>query len=96
MQRLSLIHICLEDELSGLCVPLLYGVLPERDVITRAVKLENRGHSPLERLKVQTVCLDFLYGDYDLISFYGRHAMERNYQRTAVSQDVYKRQGAGG
>lgn len=83
------LEIFMEDGASGLRVTLLYGVLPERDVITRAVRIENRGHSPLELLKVQTACLDFLYGDYDLISFYGRHAMERNYQRTAVAHGAF-------
>ena len=29
--------------------------------------------------------LDFLYGDYDLLTFYGRHAMERNLQRVPVA-----------
>ncbi len=78
------LEIFLEDSASRLAVTLLYGVLPKRDVITRAVRIENRGTESLEILKAQTACLDFLYGDYDLISFYGRHAMERNYQRTAV------------
>ena len=82
--RAETLEIYLEDRANGLRVTLFYGVLPKRDVITRAVKVENRGGADLELLKVQTACLDFLYGDYDLISFYGRHAMERNYQRTAV------------
>ena len=34
--------------------------------------------------KVQSACLDFVGGRYDVISFYGRHAMERNFQRSEV------------
>lgn len=79
------LEIDMEDAANGLFVTLLYGVLADKDVITRAVKIENRGDSELTLTKVQTACLDFLYGDYDLISFYGRHAMERNFQRTAVT-----------
>lgn len=90
------LEIFLEDEVNGLTVTLLYGVLPQRDVITRAVKLENKGQDRLELLKVQSACVDLLYGDYDLIRFYGRHAMERKFERTAVthsSQVIGSRRG---
>ena len=35
--------------------------------------------------KAQSACLDFLYGKYDLLTFYGRHAMERRMQREPVT-----------
>lgn len=79
------LELYLEDQAGGLAVTLLYGVFPGYDIITRAVKLENKGSDPLVLEKVHSACLDFTYGDYDLIQFYGRHAMERNWQRTAVS-----------
>lgn len=79
------LEICLEDQANGLWVTLLYGVFPGYDIITRAVRLENRGNAPMTLQKVHSACLDFLYGNYDLIQFYGRHAMERNWQRTALS-----------
>lgn len=79
------LEITLADTSCGLRVTLLYGVLPQLDIITRAVKIENCGDGMLKLIKAQTACLDFLYGEYDFIQFYGRHAMERNYQRTAVS-----------
>ena len=34
--------------------------------------------------KALSGCLDFVAGEYDLIGFHGRHAMERNFQRTAI------------
>lgn len=79
------LEVTLADTSCGLRVTLLYGVLPQLDIITRAVKIENCGDGMLKLIKAQTACLDFLYGEYDFIQFYGRHAMERNYQRTAVS-----------
>ena len=79
------LEIHLMDEADGLAVTLLYGVFPRYDIITRAVRLENRGKVPVVLQKAHSACLDFLYGDYDLIQFYGRHAMERNWQRTPVS-----------
>lgn len=79
------LEICLEDPVSKVQVILLYGVLPEYDVITRSVKVINSGTGFITLEKVQTVCLDFMAGDYDLIQFYGRHAMERNMQRTPIA-----------
>ncbi len=79
------LELCLKDQVSGLTVFLLYGVFPCYDIITRAVKVENSGNEPLVLKKVHSACLDFLYGDYHWILFYGRHAMERNWQRTEVA-----------
>lgn len=64
---------------------MFYGVLEDIDVITRSVKVTNIGKDQFFLEKLSSACLDFLYGQYDVISFYGRHAMERNVQRTAVS-----------
>ena len=90
------LEITLKDWVSGLSVTLIYGVLPGYDIITRAVKLENCGDTKLRLQKVHSACLDFLSGDYDLIQFYGRHAMERSLQRTAVghgAQVICSRRG---
>ena len=76
--------ITLVDELLKLKVELYYGVLPRLDIITRAVRIENYGTVPFTLEKAQSACLDFVTGDYDAITFYGRHAMERNMQRSHV------------
>lgn len=78
------LELQLRDERTGLEVFLLYGVLEDCDIITRSVKVTNEGSELLHLEKVSSVCLDFLHGQYDVISFYGRHAMERNVQRTRV------------
>lgn len=78
------LEIYLEDQVNGLTVTLLYGVFPHYDIITRAVKAENKGTQSVWLEKIHSACLDFQAGKYDLIQFYGRHAMERNVQRTAV------------
>ena len=90
------LEIHMKDPVTKLQVTLLYGVLPELDVITRSVKIVNEGTGKIYLEKVQSACLDFVAGEYDLISFYGRHAMERNYQRTQVahtSQSIGSRRG---
>ena len=78
------LKIHLTDQVSGLAVTLLYGVFPGYDIITRAVCVKNEGNGPAALKRVYSACLDFLHGEYDLIQFYGRHAMERNFQRTAL------------
>lgn len=90
------LKIHLKDEPGEIAVTLLYGVLPAYDIITRSVVVKNEGNAPVQLRKVQTACLDLLHGDYDLIQFYGRHAMERNVQRTRIghgSQVIGSRRG---
>ena len=49
--------------------------------------IKNAGEASVTIRKAQSACLDFLHGDYDLIKFYGRHAMERNMERMPVSHE---------
>lgn len=78
------LRIVLQDERLGIEVTLLYGVLEDCDVIARSVQIRNAGGSRVYLEKVSSACLDFLYGQYDIMTFYGRHAMERNVQRNSV------------
>lgn len=83
-EQADTLEIVLEDCVTKIQAVLLYSVLPENDIITRSVKLINRGSEEICIEKAASACLDFMYGDYDVLSFYGRHAMERNLQRTPV------------
>lgn len=79
------LEILLEDSVSRVQVRLLYGVLAEEDIITRSAEIINLGDNPVCVEKAASACLDFVGGEYDLVSFYGRHAMERNFQRTRIA-----------
>ena len=79
------LEIVLEDPATGVEAMLLYGVLPELDIITRSVYIRNQSSEKIYVNKVMSAELDFLYGDYDLLTFYGRHAMERNLQRVPAA-----------
>lgn len=84
------LEIMLKDTVSGVSAVLLYGVLPEHDIITRSVKIVNGGTDRIYLEKVQSACLDFVTGEYDLITFYGRHAMERNVERIGTAHGSHQ------
>ncbi|MDE6662691.1 MAG: alpha-galactosidase [Lachnospiraceae bacterium] len=79
------LEILLEDPVSKVQVKLLYGVLEKEDIITRSAVIINGGEERIIVEKAASACMDFVSGDYDFISFYGRHAMERNFQRTEIA-----------
>ena len=49
-----------------------------------ASEKEGRGDAVFIK-KAAAACLDFVHGEYDLMTFYGKHAMERVAERTRVS-----------
>ncbi|MDD3140487.1 MAG: alpha-galactosidase, partial [Lachnospiraceae bacterium] len=83
------LEILLEDSVNKVQVTLFYGVLEKQDIITRSVKVTNRGEEISIIEKVLSTCIDFLHGEHDLYSFYGRHAMERNVQRAKVVHGIH-------
>ena len=78
------LEIVLADENVGMEVHLLYGVLEEVDVITRSAVIRNIGTETVTIEKAAAACLDFVSGNYDVIRFYGKHALERNVERTVL------------
>lgn len=84
------LEILMEDPVTGVKVVLLYGVLPAQDIITRSVCVKNESSGKIYLNKIESASLDFLYGDYEILTFYGRHAMERNVQRVPVVHGTQK------
>ena len=84
------LEILMEDPVTEVKVVLLYGVLPAQDIITRSVSVKNESSGKIYLNKIESASLDFLYGDYELLTFYGRHAMERNVQRVPVVHGTQK------
>ena len=79
-------HLCvtLKDNNSALKLELHYYIYEDCDVITRSAKVINTEEDKIRLTKAQAACIDFLHGEFDVISFYGRHAMERNMQRLSL------------
>lgn len=78
------LEIYMEDCVSNLKVILLYGVVEQLDIITRSVIIENHGSENIIIEKAGSACLELLPGQYDLLSFCGRHTMERTVQRKRI------------
>ncbi len=88
-EKAETLELDMEDRVSHVQVRLLYGVLEEEDIITRSAIIVNGGKSEIIIEKAGSACLDMLYGTYDCISFYGRHAMERLFQKTEITHGNY-------
>lgn len=78
----------LRDGSSGIEVELLYGVLPELDIITRTARITNRGEGTVVLQKAASMNIDWQYGEYDWVTFHGRHVKERNFQRSALQHGI--------
>ena len=84
------LEVVLSDRVTGVRAKLLYGVLPEYDIITRSVRIINASSGHISVKKLAPACLDIVGGKYDFITFYGRHAMERNFQRMPIGHGISK------
>lgn len=80
----STLAILMKDAATGLELVLKYGVFEKEDVITRAAELRNTAKGTISLEKMLSVCLDMGFGEWEMIHFHGRHAMERQMERTAL------------
>ncbi len=80
--------LTLEDISAHVRVELLYGVLEEYDLITRAVRIVNTGDEPVRICRAASACLDFLSADLDFITFDGGHVKERGLNRAHLRPGV--------
>lgn len=78
----------LEDATANVVVELYYGVFSDYDLITRAVRVVNRGKETVRLCRSASLCLDLQRADLDLITFDGRHAMERGLSRAPLRPGV--------
>lgn len=78
------LEITLQDAHYPIEVILYYGVLPQYDIITRAAKITNHMADAIYLNRALSVCVDLQDQGYDLLSFYGKHNMERCLLRRPV------------
>lgn len=82
------LEIYAEDAVTGLKITLIYTVFSDQGVMTRRVRAENGSDALLKLERIFSMCLPLPSMDYDLITLYGRHAMERNIERRPLAHGV--------
>ena len=98
-EEAATLEITLEDKEAGVEVCLKYGVFEKEDAITRSVQIINQGSLNICLEKAMSTHIDFLDGEFDLLTFYGRHALERLLSRVPVHhglQSIGSCRGASG
>lgn len=78
------LEILLEDKKTGLQVFLLYTVYNTMDVITRSVRVENKGDAPVLIEKIMSASVDFDNSDYDMLELSGAWGRERHIERVQL------------
>lgn len=71
----AVVHM--KDQYSDLWVRLYYGILPKKDVITRAVCILNRTQDDMFIEKAYSFLIDLPADDWEMLHFAGRHTQER-------------------
>ena len=79
------LEITLRDRWTDLEVVLLYSVFAQYDAIARSARIVNHTGAAVEVNAALTACLDFSESNFDLLHFWGRHAMERLVERTPLT-----------
>ncbi len=81
----TLILIC-EDAVTGIEYQLNYSVFEDLDVITRNVRILNKGKEPLYLTRVYSACLDMDNEDYTALTLHGTWARERKITETKLNR----------
>lgn len=77
--------VSLKDELTGMCVRMLYTVFAEGGIITKSICYENQGSEDVFLTKAFSLCMDLPDCDYEWLQLSGAWARERNLvKRTLV------------
>ena len=76
------------DRLTGVEATLVYTVFEKHAAMTRSVIVRNTSDRRFEIQRVMSFCLDMNGADYDLLSLYGRHMMERRLERRSLAHGV--------
>lgn len=88
----STLFLYCEDTVLGVKLCLMYSVFKDVDVITRSVRVENKGTAPVYLEKVLSACLDIEDHSFEWVSLYGTWAKERHFQKLPIG---YGRQNVG-
>jgi len=83
------LEVLMTDAQTGCELRLYYTLFGDCDVIARTYTLTNKSKTKTVRiLKSMSLCLDIPCMDLDMISFWGYHTKEENYQREALGHGI--------
>lgn len=85
------------DKTTGAEATLLYTVFEKHAAMTRSLVVKNTSSADFVLERVLSFCMDMNSDAYDLITLYGRHAQERDYERRPLAhgtQGIYSRRGS--
>ncbi len=91
------LDILTEDKVTGARVTLRYTVFYDKGAMTRSVIVENASEKPMDVKRVFSTCVNLTTMDYDMITFYGRHAKERSREQRPLAhglQGIHSKRGA--
>lgn len=80
-EEVQTLDILCEDEILRLQVVLSYSVFEKENVITRSVKLINKGDQKLKIEKIYSACLDMDNENFEMLTLHGSWARERHIQQ---------------
>lgn len=83
------LELVLSDGVAGVEVTLIYGILYEKDVISRSAVIRNTADTAIMLEKAASVCMELINRRMDFVHFYGKHCMERQMERVELSHDIH-------
>lgn len=78
------LEITMFDKHLGMEAVLIYTAFNDLDVITRSVRITNKGTAPFKLTRVHSMCVDFDDDGYDMITLNGSWARERVIERSKL------------
>lgn len=89
-EECSTLELLCEDKALNMEVVLYYSVFEDTDVITRSVKITNKGKDAFYLTKALSACLDIDNQEFELLTMHGSWARERKIQYRKIG---YGQQG---
>lgn len=80
------VRLCDKDQ--GISVVLYYSMLDSSDVLVRHAVIRNNGMNSIMLESALSFCLDIHQNGWDILSFHGRHAFERQIDRHPLSENT--------
>ena len=82
------LEIDAEDAVTGVQATLVYTVFADSPVMTKRVIVRNPTENTLYLERVFSACNDFPTMDFDLVTLYGRHAVERTMEKRPLAHGL--------